>query len=334
MSLQKLSDSELIASFSDLVIEEQENLANQLEHLAELDRRKLFFGHSSLWAYLIEEKGFSDDQAVRRIRAARLIRRFPEILSRLKTGKLNLTHLEMALGCAHREALEEVQLRDLLENIAGLSTQKARREIATRYPREAEVRYEKIRPISAELSEVTFVADQTLLDQLDEVRGLLARAHPHLTLASLIGVLATKYREQHHPEERARRAEAQAERRKAKAAATVSARAEVKSAPPASARVETQPGSPAPGPALEPRFPPRPLAHALTLKRGYICSYIDPITGHRCTSTFALEIDHEKPWTKGGRTEIGNLRFLCRGHHARVTFLQFGNGTRFSSARG
>jgi len=61
-----------------------------------------------------------------------------------------------------------------------------------------------VRELTAELSEVRFVAPNDLLEKLDEIRGLLAQAHPHLSMADLIDVLATDYRERHHPEERAR----------------------------------------------------------------------------------------------------------------------------------
>ncbi len=53
MTLEKLKDHELVAHLSDLLIEEQERLVLQLEYLAELDRRKLFFEYSSLWQGLL-----------------------------------------------------------------------------------------------------------------------------------------------------------------------------------------------------------------------------------------------------------------------------------------
>ena len=45
------------------------------------------------------------------------------------------------------------------------------------------------------------------------------------------------------------------------------------------------------------------------------CSYVDPATGRRCTSRHLLQIDHIRPWARGGGTEPDNLRLLCHAHH-------------------
>ncbi len=303
MSLNQLSDSELIASFKDLVVDERLALVAQLEHLLEMDRRKLFLGYPSLWACLVHEHGLEDSTAERKIRVARLLGRFPVIMSGLESGKLNLSLLELAMGCASREKFEDSEYLELIDAISGLSVQAARREIASRYPSD-EIPHDRIRPLTRELSEVRFVANQELLDQLEEIRGLLAHAHPKLSMAELIGILATEYRERHHPEAKARRTQERATRRGKSPSATK---------------------------VPEPRFAPQPLKHELTLKDGYICSYIDPPTGRRCTSTFALEIDHRQAWASGGKTELKNLRYLCRGHHARVSYLEFGETSGYSA---
>src|SRR5262249_10898663 len=79
----------------------------------------------------------------------------------------------------------------------------------------------------------------------------------------------------------------------------------------------------------EGRTPSQPLVHALTLKSGYVCSYVDPMTQKRCDSTFALEIDHRSAWSEGGQTKLSNLRYLCRNHHRRVSFLKFGESSKY-----
>ena len=45
------------------------------------------------------------------------------------------------------------------------------------------------------------------------------------------------------------------------------------------------------------------------------CSYVDPTTGRRCSSRHLLQIDHIRPWAKGGGAEPDNLRLLCHAHH-------------------
>jgi hypothetical protein len=53
------------------------------------------------------------------------------------------------------------------------------------------------------------------------------------------------------------------------------------------------------------------------------CTYKSP-DGKRCESRFALEIDHKTPWSLGGRTELGNLRLLCRAHNRQQAFAKLG----------
>ena len=203
--------------FQDTVIDEQERFAAHLLYLAELDRRKLFFHYASLKAFLIAEHGMDEWVAERRIRAARMLKRLPFLQGKIETGQLNLTLIEIAQGCANREKLSDPELAEILEAICGMSCRAARREIACRYPQSAEeLPYDRIRPLTAELSEVRFVATEELLDKLEEIRGLLAHSHPKLSFGELIDHLATDYRERHHPEEKARRAKERAEKKAGK----------------------------------------------------------------------------------------------------------------------
>jgi len=314
MSVSQLSDEELISGFKDLVFDEREKLVLQLQHLAELDRRKLFFHYPSLRSYLVEEHGMEEWQAERKIRAARLLIRFPELEMQIQSGKMNLTLMELAQGCAHREKLSDAELSELFEAIAGLSSRAATREIATLYPESMTVPRDRIRPLSEELSEVRFVANQELLEKLDEIRGLLAHSHrlPRgATLGELIDVLATEYRERHHPEEKAKRAEARQQARQNQS------------------ETVDQPTAPRVPADEEKRSASAAMLHELTLKDGYQCSYVDPVTQKNCHSTYSLQVDHRHPWSQGGKTKLSNLRYLCSNHHARVSFLQFGENSKY-----
>jgi 5-methylcytosine-specific restriction endonuclease McrA len=308
MSLKNLSDLVLVAQFKDLVAETRERLVEELAYIGEMDRRKLFFEHSSLKSYLVAEHDLDEYSADRKIRAARLLRRIPSLAKMLTSGALNISLLEDAMGCAHREKLSDPELEELCHTLSGMTCAAAKREIASRYPETTVLPLDRIRPITAEYSEVRFVASHELLDQLEEIRGLLAHSHPGATLAEILGVLATEYRERHHPEEKLKRAE---ERKARKESPT-----DLNDLP-ALPRKE------------EGRAPSPVLIRELIRTQGYQCSYSDPTTRKRCNSTLALEIDHRKPWSHGGKTELSNLRFLCVQHHARVSFLEFGDRARF-----
>ena len=320
MSLTKMSDHELMANFQDLVIEERENLALQLEYIAELDRRKLFYHYSSLRAFLIEEHGMEEWNAERKIRAARLLKRFPEITGKLQSGRLNLTLLELAMGCAHREKLLDPEISEILSLISGLSTRAAMREIASLYPQTAELPKDQIRPINSDYSEVRFAASHELLEKLDEIRGLLAHSHPEgLTMNELLDVLATEYRKRHHPEEKAKRSK--------KVDSPTAPR--VQSAEVTSPSIQKQSVERRGSHLKETRVATPAVLHQLTNRDGYQCSFIDEVTQKRCLSRYKLEVDHVQPWSTGGKTELSNLRYLCSQHHRRVSFLQFGESSKY-----
>jgi 5-methylcytosine-specific restriction endonuclease McrA len=312
MSISKMSDMDLVTSFSELIVEEQENLLAQLEHLAELDRRKLFFEYPSLRAYLIHEKHLDEWSAERRIRAARALRRMPALKPLLDSGKLNLSLLELGLGCAHREQLSDGDAVGLLREISGQSCASAKRHIAARYPSTYELPKDRVTPLNGEYSEVRFTAPHELLDQLEEIRGLLAHSHPSATFAGLIGEMAKEYRSRHHPTERAKRASARQEKKE-------SLNGPLKS--PTATRVDLL--------QTDRRTPTQPITHALIRRDDYRCAYVDPITRKPCLSTRGLEIDHRRPWYRGGKTELSNLRFLCAGHHSRISFLEFGESAKY-----
>ena len=45
------------------------------------------------------------------------------------------------------------------------------------------------------------------------------------------------------------------------------------------------------------------------------CSYVDRVTGQRCTSRHLLQMDHIQPYALGGGADPDNLRLLCAAHH-------------------
>ena len=68
-----------------------------LAHLAEVEARGIHRARAcaSLYTYCIYELRFSEDEAFRRVSAARLVRRFPTLLDAIATGELHLTGLLM-----------------------------------------------------------------------------------------------------------------------------------------------------------------------------------------------------------------------------------------------
>jgi hypothetical protein len=95
--LEHLSDTELLDGTRRLVGRSNQLLAELLVHLGEVEARGIHRTRacSSLYSYCIYELRFSEDEAFRRVAAARLVRRFPPLLDALASGELHLTGLLM-----------------------------------------------------------------------------------------------------------------------------------------------------------------------------------------------------------------------------------------------
>src|SRR5687767_14290463 len=111
--LAALSDAELLTATRRLVGRSNRLLASLLAHLAEVEARGIHRTRacSSLYAYCIYELRFSEDEAFRRVSAARLVRRFPVLLVAIAAGELHLTGLLMLGPHLTNENLAEVLTR-------------------------------------------------------------------------------------------------------------------------------------------------------------------------------------------------------------------------------
>ena len=89
----RLSDDAVLLGLERLNRRDSQTEAHLLDHLAEVDRRRLHAGrgYRSLFAYCVEGLHFSEDMACKRIRAARVARRFPQILPAIAEGRLHLS---------------------------------------------------------------------------------------------------------------------------------------------------------------------------------------------------------------------------------------------------
>lgn len=97
ISLSHLTDAEVLAGVRRLVGRSNQLLAELLAHLVEVESRGIHRTRacSSLYVYCIYELRFSEDEAFRRVTAARLIKRFPALLDAVASGELHLTGLIM-----------------------------------------------------------------------------------------------------------------------------------------------------------------------------------------------------------------------------------------------
>lgn len=97
LSLNRLSDKELLAEVKRRATGERLATAHLIESLMELDARRLYLGEgcSSLFTYCTQILYLSEHAAYGRIEAARAARRFPMILELLADGSINLTTVRL-----------------------------------------------------------------------------------------------------------------------------------------------------------------------------------------------------------------------------------------------
>jgi hypothetical protein len=94
-ALSLLTDCELVTRLTGLVAAERQSTADVMEHLVEVQRRRLYLRHraGSLYGYCIKQLGFDEDAALKRNRVAKLAVRLPQVLDELRAGTIHLTGL-------------------------------------------------------------------------------------------------------------------------------------------------------------------------------------------------------------------------------------------------
>src|SRR5262245_60059982 len=94
---RSLDDDALAAVLKRLAGDAREATVALILHLAEFDQRQLYrgAGFRSLFQYCVEVLKLSEDAASNRIAAARMARRFPEIVDRLAAGSLSPTTVRL-----------------------------------------------------------------------------------------------------------------------------------------------------------------------------------------------------------------------------------------------
>ena len=98
MSIDRLTNTELLQQFSVLVQTERKVLTRVLVFINEIELRKIHLlqGFASLFDFLTRHYGYSEGSAIRRINAARLLREVPTCAAQIENGKLNLSQLNTA----------------------------------------------------------------------------------------------------------------------------------------------------------------------------------------------------------------------------------------------
>ncbi len=184
MNLKHLTDQALLIDTELAVKNEKKATIVVLYHLKEVDRRRLYadLKYSSLIEYAKGQLNYEGGEAYRRVAAMNLLTEIPEIAPALESGKLNLTHLNMAQTHFNKERkvrgekLTRDEKKDTLRKVVGTSTRQAVVIIAK------EASYEQPKTTKLEV-------DLELVEKMKKLKDLLAHAHPNLTDNDLLHLL-------------------------------------------------------------------------------------------------------------------------------------------------
>lgn len=295
-NLQDLTDAEIISRTERLAADERRITIEILHHLAEIQRRRLFAsrGWSSLFEYCTGELGYSSSAAQRRIASMRLMGAIPEVEEKIQDGSLNLSNLASAQTFfrneeKHHAPLSDTEKREILHELEGKSTREAERTLASLSTSPETLKRDRIKPVNSTHSQISFVADQTLLDALAQIRGLLAHQNADLTTAELIAEMARITLAKLNPAKPARQAKPP---REVKPTAGAGSASQQKS-----------------------RYVPAAVEKAVWKRDEGRCTYQDPESGRKCGSQFGLELDHLVPFAQGGQSTVENMALKCRVHN-------------------
>jgi hypothetical protein len=119
-SLARLSDDELAARVKSLATREQATAACVIAHLAEMDTRDIHLraGYPRLYEYCLDVLHLSPWEALNRIDAGRVARRFPVLFDMLEEGSIHLTGIKLLAPHLtdenHRRVLESARFKSKL----------------------------------------------------------------------------------------------------------------------------------------------------------------------------------------------------------------------------
>jgi 5-methylcytosine-specific restriction endonuclease McrA len=316
MNLETLSNEELLSGLRALSGESHRVLARLLAYLGEVEQRRLDLESacSSLFDFCVRRLGMSEDEACRRVRAARIVRKFPIALSMIERGEIHLTALLLL-----RDHLTEDGHEELLGAAAHKTKSEVEHLIAQRFPRPdaplvveplqplpltprsphtavsagppptSELRAPRIEPLSPERYRVQFTASAELKRKIERATNLMRHTNPPGDLSVLM--------------ERALDL--------------------------LIARLEKQRLGKAARPRQAPRkctrrgYIPRAVRREVFERDGEQCTFSDP-DGRRCESRTLLELDHVTARAHGGTDDSDNLTVRCRKHNALSAERDFG----------
>ena len=308
--LDHVSDDTLLAGLAALATTDRETTAALLAHLGEVDERKLYLpaACSSMHGYCVSVLHFAEDVAFKRIRAARVARRFPAIFDAIADGRMHVTGVVMLAPHFRDDNVEELlatathaSKAEIEELVARLSPRPDLPAQITRMPGNGQANEtleldpdpatgkvdpdpvpDRVRARSPERYGLQVTIGEATRDKLLRAQALLRHRSPSGDLEEVLdraldALLADLEKEKFGKTSRPRAAKA----RSADA---------------------------------DPRYVPNEVRRVVSERDGEQCAFVSD-EGVRCTERGFLELDHRTLVCRGGQPTADGLRWLCGPHN-------------------
>lgn len=296
--LNQISQQELRTRLIRFAGQERKLLAVIVEHIAEVDRRKLYleWKYQSLFDYLTRELRYSESSAYRRMQAARLLHQIPELQEKIEQGELKLSQISQAQSDFKAEEkslghkLPAEQKKEILLEICNKSLKETQvildENLNTTSSKEIEIRHRR------QSVRVKIDIPSELFQKLERIKELYSHIHPGANLIELLELMAKDVEKLRDP---------LLKKTRTKPASTQSF---------FKSEVTKEHGSS----KNHQRTFTRRTPIAAAIKR--FIFQRDKGQCQVCESKHQVEVDHILPLHRGGQNEISNLRLLCRAHNA------------------
>ena len=336
-TLSHLADQALLSSLSSIVARDRATTAALLAHLSEVEERRLYLpaAHPSMFSYCMNVLHFSEQATFKRIRAARMARRFPAIYGALAEGRVHLSGLIRLKPFLNRDTVDE-----LLAAVAHKSSTEIEYLLAQRFPKgdvptrvRALPRPSKAAPqhlpegstagaaeqLSPGTVEASFTAPTApTTAELLSLRTVEAPA-PRPKVAPLapqrFSLQLTMTQEMH---DKLRHAQALMSHRlpSGDAAAVIERALDtlIETLEKAKFAATDRPRAAAKGSSANPRHIPAHVKRAVWERDGCQCTFVSE-SGQRCPARKFLEFDHIDEVARGGVATVDRMRLRCRAHN-------------------
>ncbi|MBL6991510.1 MAG: HNH endonuclease [Bacteriovoracaceae bacterium] len=287
MNTAHLNDKQLLVNTISLVKNERAISVKVLDHLAEIERRKLYcdLKYSSLFSYCQGELGFSEQEAYRRIDAMRLAKVMPEVKKILENGNLSLTNANMISSLFKKSKLDDDKKLQIVQKVKGMTKKQCETkldEVKSELgfaPSSIAKQERKCKEVDGGVRLHLSIGKSTYA-KLNKLKGLLAHTKDHST-EELLDLMLDNMIEK-------------IEKKK------------FKSCRPTTPKKQKQ----------QSRYIPKSTKQAVYKKANGKCQ--------NCGSLYALEIDHLESFVKGGDNNSSNLQLLCRCCNRRKAMKEYG----------